>query len=121
MQDDVVEAIARGMALNSLIVRGYVSEKEAPDAIVTAEALADARWHEWTESAQAALSALEASGRVVVPVEMLRPFSIQCIGNNQAMRCIDKTVRQMEPVTVTVTKAQMLALTTAMLAARGDA
>jgi hypothetical protein len=70
---DPVEVVARALSVQTQIERGYVSEKEAPDAIVTAEGLAE--WGEdtgWPILAQAALTAyhahLEAEGFAIVPV-----------------------------------------------------
>lgn len=71
MNKEAITRAARAMAIRSQIMRGYVSQEEAPDAIVTAEARAD--WSEdtgWPELAEAALASIGDHERASVQADM---------------------------------------------------
>lgn len=59
------------------------------------------------------LGALE--GQVLVPVDTLLPFTVQC---NPTLRAIDNRVSDFDPIQITVTKRQFLDLTKLTFAAR---
>jgi hypothetical protein len=92
--NEIVREMAREMAVRAQIERGYVCEKDAPDALVTAQAIVDGSWSEiaqyYIAMAQAALAAQRAMGLVCVPIEGLYPILIDEIPDGTGIHLSDE-------------------------------